>query len=218
MVQREKIPEYLRKSECRLVLRRNCRNTQNIAMTAASAIDVEPVFWEKLPLGKKPEFHILPDTNLLILKLTELVSTYITNGVSAQQITILTVKKEETSLLAGLDKIGKHKLVRTRKEEGVLFTTARKFKGLESDVVIIIDVDSGTFSSNESKNLFYVGTSRAKHFLDIVAVIDKEELKNIAKALTGEDTASDNSKIASFLKVRIFDENQKLERVRQLDW
>ena len=207
LVQRKKIPEYLQKSECRLILRRNCRNTQNIAMTSASAVDMEPIFWERLPAGKKPSFYVLPDVNSLLLKLMELITTYIADGISTRQITILTIKKEETSLLNGVDKVGKHKLVRTRKEEGILFTTARKFKGLESDIVIIIDVDSGTFASTESKNLFYVGTSRAKHLLDIVAVVDEKELNNIAKTLTGEETKSGNSKIASFLKVRICDKN-----------
>jgi superfamily I DNA/RNA helicase len=66
----------------------------------------------------------------------------------------------------------------------VLFTTVRKFKGLEADVVICIDVDEDTFSNDTNRNLFYVGASRAKTWLDILTTVPQEAF---ATAITGED-------------------------------
>lgn len=65
-----------------------------------------------------------------------------------------------------------------------MFTTARKFKGLEADVVIIVDIDAKTFEDEESKGLFYVGASRAKHYLDIIYVGDKDDLQNMVKNIS----------------------------------
>jgi hypothetical protein len=203
LVQKYQMQEYLQKAECRLVLRRNCRNTHNIATTAARPIGIEPVIWEKLPAGKLPDFYILSNVDGLMAKLTELVKKYVSADIPLHQITILTMKTEETSLLSKTDKIGNYKITRERDENSVLFTTARKFKGLESDVIIIIDIDSNTFTNADVKNLFYVGASRAKHFLDITAIVDNDGLINMAKALTGKEAISSISQIAAALKVRI---------------
>ena len=39
-------------------------------------------------------------------------------------------------------------------------------------VVILVDVDAKTFSIEEEKRVFYVGASRAKHYLDIFTCLD----------------------------------------------
>ena len=58
----------------------------------------------------------------------------------------------------------------------------RKFKGLEADVVICVDVDEDTFADEVNRSLFYVGTSRAKIWLDILTMSTQEQL---AAAITG---------------------------------
>ena len=67
----------------------------------------------------------------------------------------------------------------------VLFTTVRKFKGLEADVIICVDVDENTFSNDRNRSSFYVGTSRAKTWLDILTLATPESL---AQAIA-KDTA-----------------------------
>ena len=81
--------------------------------------------------------------------------------------------------MQGIEKIGIHPVRTTRGNGNVLFTTARKFKGLESDVIIIVDEDADTFADPEDKRLFYVGASRAKHYLDIVFVGGNPELEDM---------------------------------------
>ena len=204
LVQRRELPEWVQKAECRLALRHNCRNTHRIATTAGRPIDVEPILWEKAPDGKTPNFHVVGDDKSFVPKLNELISKYIEADIPLNQIVILTSKTEENSVLAGLDKIGKWPLVNARNTDGILFTTARKFKGLESAVVIIVDVNASTIDSPESRNLFYVGASRAKDFLDIIALLDGEQMQALGEALTNEHiTKNVAGRIASTLKVRI---------------
>lgn len=71
---------------------------------------------------------------------------------------------------------GKYTLSRESKENSIFFTTVRKFKGLEAEVIICIDIDKETFSSPQERNVFYVGTSRAMAYLDLLSLSSPEEL------------------------------------------
>ncbi|MDL2288101.1 NERD domain-containing protein [Oscillospiraceae bacterium OttesenSCG-928-F05] len=204
LVQRRELPEWVRSAECRLVLRRNCRNTHSIATTAGRPIDVAPVLWEKCPQGKTPSFHLAGGKDAVVMKLEALIATYLEAKIPMDQIVVLTAKTEERSLLSGTDRIGKWPLVRSRGETGLLFTTARKFKGLEAAAVIVVDVDATTFGTPEERNLFYVGASRAKDFLDIVADLDAEALQALGDTLNGGTPIKNAAaKVASALKVRM---------------
>lgn len=63
-----------------------------------------------------------------------------------------------------------------------LFTTCRKFKGLEADVIILLDVDKTTFD-RDNVLLFYVGASRARIKLEITAVLSDEDCKDILSSV-----------------------------------
>ena len=61
-------------------------------------------------------------------------------------------------------------------------STCRKFKGLEADAIIILDLDKNSFT--ERKGLeFYVGTSRAKKRLDMICQIKEEDFPQIISDL-----------------------------------
>lgn len=59
-------------------------------------------------------------------------------------------------------------------------TTCRKVKGLEADVVILIDVDKESLLSDRGQ-IFYVGASRARLKLDIVATMSDAECVSFAE-------------------------------------
>lgn len=182
-VQGREFPNWLKNSECRLVLNINCRNTFSIADTSGKPIGVEPKVKNKGVKGDMPKFYICDDKAAGLKKLSVLIDQYRNNGYAYNQICILTVKTETTSFLQGVEKIGNHSIKTTRGNSNVLFTTARKFKGLEADAIIIIDADTETFADEEGKRLFYVGASRAKHYLDIVFVGGKAELEDIVSKI-----------------------------------
>ena len=185
-VQGREFPQWLRNAECRLVLNINCRNTYSIAETSGKPINVVPRVKDRSVKGDMPRFYINKDRTAFIKQLSRLIDQYRNNGYLYNQICVLTVKTESASMLNGMEKIGNHTISSVRNNKGVLFTTARKFKGLESDVIIIIDVDENTFADSENRRLFYVGSSRAKHFLDIVYVGEDESLKRLVSAMSDE--------------------------------
>ena len=119
-----------------------------------------------------------------------------------RQICILTVKTEAASFLQGIEKIGSHSVKTIRGNSNVLFTTARKFKGLEADAIIMIDVDETTFSNEENKRLFYVGASRAKHQLDIVFIGNKAGVENMIESISEKKFPTPVMGIARSLNVK----------------
>lgn len=201
LVQKFGIPDSLINAECRLVLRRNCRNTASIANTSVSPLEIDAVPWERLPVGSKPNLHLSKQESVL-RDLEKLILRYIEDiKIKAEKIAVLTLKTEENSILTNIDRIGRVRFENSKTENRVLFTTVRKFKGLEADVVVLIDVDSKTFEDHIGKNLFYVGASRAKHFLDIFTISDEDDLREMARNLTGAEGKRYLARILKFLKV-----------------
>lgn len=58
------------------------------------------------------------------------------------------------------------------------FTTCRKFKGLEADAIILVDVDEDTFGSGAVQR-FYVGASRARLRLEIVTMMTDQDCEKV---------------------------------------
>lgn len=87
------------------------------------------------------------------------------------------------------------------------FSTCRKFKGLEAQVIILVDIDERFFNpptSNyyigEPNNLvFYVGASRAKHYLDIIMNMDDAKCKYLADKLPQNQITKPQKKIKEYL-------------------
>ncbi|WP_027407182.1 nuclease-related domain-containing DEAD/DEAH box helicase [Anaerovibrio sp. RM50] len=193
------LPEWFVKAECRLVLSLNCRNTYQIADTSGKPINLTPAVKDRSVKGDMPSFYICSDKNKALNTINKLIDQYRSAKYPYREICILTMKTEETSILSGVDKIGVHAISKERGDRSVLFTTARKFKGLESDVIIFVDIDSDSFKSNrgeedDSKCLFYVGCSRAKINLDVVFIGDDDDLKNLCSDISDKDYP--NGKIA----------------------
>lgn len=201
-VQGRNFPGWLKNSECRLILNINCRNTYSIADTSGKPIGVEPKVKNKSVKGDMPKFYICEDKAAGLKKLSMLIDQYRNNGYAYDQICILTVRTETVSFIKGIEKIGNHSIKTTRGNSNVLFTTARKFKGLEADVVIIIDAEADTFADEESKRLFYVGASRAKHYLDIVFVGDQIALEKMTANISDKKYQAPFVGIARSLNVK----------------
>lgn len=61
------------------------------------------------------------------------------------------------------------------------FTTCRKFKGLEADVIILVDIDAKSFDDNDE--FFYVGSSRARLELYIITTMNDFECRTAVQSL-----------------------------------
>lgn len=190
-VQGQEYPEWLDHAECRLVLSHNCRNTHEIAMTSTRPIDLPEKRIRMNPYMErseqpKPTLFFVPDTDALQDHILKLIRKYSEAKYKKEDIVLLSMKAEGSSALERENMVPELAAICSDKKQAnkVLFTTVRKFKGLEADIVICIDVDANTFSDEVNRSLFYVGTSRAKTWLDIITMSSQEHL---AAAITGTD-------------------------------
>ena len=178
LVQGQKIPDYISDSDCKLTLYRNCRNTANIAKTSLRLLgnDKPPKLKENCIKGDSPEMFIESDKEALLSALNHCIDKNKEEGM--ESIVILTCSTEEKSIFAESIKDGFYKYNGVRYR----FTTCRKFKGLEADAVIITDIDNDSFAEAGEK-LTYVGSSRAKYLLSLIAQLSEEECCEILDML-----------------------------------
>lgn len=202
LVQQKNNLEWLENIECRLILSINCRNTQCVAETALSPLGINEIK-TKIPIkGEKPLMHISRDENDSIEWINNKIRELTDNGITKDQITILSVKGEGRSIYSDRTKIGNYSISSQKESGKILFTTARKFKGLESDFILLVDVDTETFRDEEQKRLFYVGASRARNRLFITAVVSEEEEKQMVRAITN-GSYEKRMRLASYLKITL---------------
>lgn len=204
LVQQRQSLEWVKSVECRLVLSTNCRNTKNIAITSNKSLGIENVKMRLEVAGSKPSLYINQSREQICNNISKLIREYTDNGVSRKDIVILTLKTEESSILNSLTSIGAYKLSRNINDSNILFTSARKFKGLEAQVVILVDMDSKTFSIEDERRVFYVGASRARHYLNMFVCLDDTEIMKLAVAISGsKNVKNPKATIGSNLKVKI---------------
>lgn len=159
MVQNKDLPSYITDADCKLTLYKNCRNTTRIAETSMSPLEKKRAVMAEFSVqGDTPVIHFIEYESDLQQYVSEL-----RKEIDSDEVMVLTCTTEAKSVMEPNQQYG--------------FTTCRKFKGLESDTVIMVDVDQETFLQNSL--LFYVGSSRAKSNLHIVTKITDEEAKSI---------------------------------------
>ncbi len=176
LIQKRVLPKWLETSDCRLILSKNCRNTVSISTTSSVPVNIS--FKENIRLikGEKPFIYCSEDPDQIIEKVFNEVSRLVEEEkLNYHQVVVLTAKKEDTSILSNND------YMRELNEKGVLFTTARKFKGLESDVVFIVDLDTDFFKQEQAKRILYVASSRARNLLYLFFNENDKNSNEIAK-------------------------------------
>jgi hypothetical protein len=152
----------------------NCRNTKRIAAVCGEIRKISVAVRPDAPEGSQCEVRLADTVELQQRMCGEYVARWIGKGrLKAQQIAILSPYDRTRSSLSQLTTIGKTPLTDDplvwKAGEAILFATIRSFKGLEADVVIMIDVASPDKGPAFTTADFYVGCSRAKHVLVILA-------------------------------------------------
>lgn len=170
LIQAREMPKFISDLDCRLTLYRNCRNTENIAVTSLRPItERKPRVFDGAVKGAPAKLHFCDSVQSEHERVDVIIDELAADGY--RDIVILTCKTEATSVLSNSVKGGRYR-------NKYLFTTCRKFKGLEADVVVLVDVDKTTFEQ-DNVLLFYVGTSRARIKLEITAVLSDDDCKDI---------------------------------------
>lgn len=158
--------EYVRElySPVVLKLRTNCRNTEQIARRTAALTIVPPAKYLKVTGPKVVVQRYETEKEFFKLLRREIMSLQ-SSGVSPKDMVILSKKTKDHSILHAVDELCNIRIIERNNIDDVgkpylNFFTIQSFKGLESNVVFLVDIDG--FKSLENRQLNYVAMSRAK--------------------------------------------------------
>lgn len=159
----------------RYPLRKNCRNTREIASFISVICKPNPDYSKFL----RTDGDMFPDLSYYQTegdqkRLLEITLEQLLHDLKTTEIVVLSPKKE--CIASKIDGPMKEKLeiYPLGEEDKIPYSTIHSFKGLESPVVILTDVETKEIST--LKSLFYVGASRAKDQLYILAHSDLRPL------------------------------------------
>jgi hypothetical protein len=203
------LSNWLKNAPCRLTLTVNCRNTEAIAKTAYGSLGKTPNQPNLSGIdGEQPEIISVLEPKSLAKHIDTLVNKYIIETKTDQSnIAIITMASYMDSLLEQMSAFSKLNYADSKQKGKVCKTTARKFKGLEADLVIITDIDWNALTEVTYRKLFYTSCSRAKHNLYLVSQeLDTIDTDFILKQIQSEDSKRKGKR--RFLKLFNLKENE----------
>jgi len=150
-------------SAAKKVLTKNCRNTKEIVSYLNSIFDGEIKTFDQSPLGAEVVVRKPKSSSDAVELLKRDITQLLADGVEPGQIVILVDQPKSESVLAGVDQIGRVAIegVGTKfssRSRSLRYSSIRRFKGLESDVVFALQ-------SHDCSNQAYAECSRAKILL-----------------------------------------------------
>lgn len=143
----------------------NCRNTKNIGNEMVNVTGYADIRY-RLSVSGEPVDYFICDTNDEKLNaIKKILGDLRKNNFSSADIVILSPRKRKDSIVGALDtdKFIVGDIGDDVKSYRALFSTVQAFKGLESKVVIVVDVED----YNDSK-LMYVALSRARSKMYVI--------------------------------------------------
>lgn len=194
LIQGYNVPKSIENADCKLILYRNCRNTENIAITSMRPLkeSKKPKMFSGCIAGESPKIFINSDVQMQIGFINKSIKELLNSKIS--DIVILTCSTEDRSILKDKVSNGTYSVG----DKSFKFTTCRKFKGLEADAIILVDVCSDNLIGDDSL-VFYVGASRARFNLVISSQMDEEDCKRVAIEYNLSTTGNIEKKIAAKL-------------------
>lgn len=208
-VQGSTIPRFIVEADSKLTLYVNCRNTQKIARSSINSLteDARGNHTLKSEIGNTPQLRLSMDPNKLARFVDEQITELRRKGLSS--IVILTCKSEETSILANFF-VGNGDKTKWRRRN-IPVHTVRKYKGLEADAVILIDVNENLWKKPEHNYepdpgiLFYTAASRAKHELRVIADMNEESCKRALEYMGIQPTRRPKLKFKNTLDLELIE-------------
>ncbi len=168
------------KFETRFQLSINCRNTKKIAIASASIIDLISQSYKSTPLGES--VRILRSASGRHQKglVTEEIRRLLRQeSALPNQIALIGASAKVNGSLSTVDEVDGIPLVTSaetwRDGGGILVTTARSFKGLEADIVLLYDL--GDFGRLFKREDLYVACTRARVLL--IAIVNESQCRTV---------------------------------------
>ena len=181
--------EWLEAIPCRLVLTRNCRNTNEVARVAyrAAGIVVSPTLGVS---GPRPVLHNV-DSNFEAAALAQRLLEEIraNTKLAPHDLAILTLDSyDENSVFHSISP-KRLRLSADPKDGYVTMTTTRRFKGLEASVVIVPDVDLQQAHDPNWRRRLYVACSRARQAVHLITAVTEADIGPAVRTFSGSDRA-----------------------------
>lgn len=185
LIQGSGLSDFIRDADCKMTLYVNCRNTHNIAKSSMKSLNGEGDcrVIEGAPQGTVPRLFC----SLKGEEQEDAIDGFIAElrELGLNDVVILTCATEESSVVGSC--VNKRKGESFWKDTKVPFSTCRKFKGLEADAVILVDVTSDLWIEDAGDGqelgkpglIFYTGSSRAKHELRVVCDMDETDFQSV---------------------------------------
>lgn len=194
-VQGSNMPSFIRKADSKVTLYTNCRNTHRIAQSSLSSIGEAENKRDEVPgvEGDAPKIRISPSRDELIRFVDDQIA--VARAAGMETVAILTCKSIQSSIYADCFTSPPHATTAADKlwrKTSIPVYTFRRFKGLESDAVILIDVDESLWKEPETPfdpepgTAFYTASSRAKSMLSIACHMDDEGIRRTIRAMGSE--------------------------------
>lgn len=175
MIQSRMIPQFIENADCRLTLYKNCRNTKRIAETSYKPLQLNkaPKLMDAALTGDSPIIYFCSQEDTKAI-LDKAINLSVSQGLS--NIQIISCAARNKSIVGD----PYSDVFYSSKNINIPFTTVRKFKGLEADHVILVDVTKEVMTRDNM--LFYVGSSRAKLQLTVIANMNKQDCEEVLSA------------------------------------
>lgn len=184
------LPQCIEDSDCRLTLHCNCRNTKEIARTSVTPLKdkknkaIKPVTAFSWFEPIRPRMHLIENKSQYVDVLEQTLKSY--KAEEIKDIVILTPGRIDYSAIS--DRIDVSEGYGSKqfyfKYDGHKYpvSTCIRFKGLEADAVIMIDLNKQSFFGKKGLE-FYVGSSRAKLRLDMICELNEDDYYNVVHEL-----------------------------------
>ena len=161
----------------------NCRNTRKIAEETSILAGFErPPFRVGVKTGLPVEHIYWKTPSDLIMSVEVVVENLVKQQTPPDSIVLLSPRRLEKSSLAESEKIAGFPVIdisshnmRLPSSNALKFSTIHSFKGLESQVVIVLDIDA--VDGEQQQSLLYVAMSRARSLL--ILMINKRARKAV---------------------------------------
>lgn len=184
------LPDCIENSDCRLSLHHNCRNTKEIARTSVTPLRdhknraIKPVTACSWYEPSRPKMHIIRAEEDAENVLKGILNSYKAEGIS--DVVILTPERIDYSCIADslvtIEEYGTTYYYYEYDGRKYMLTTCIRFKGLEADAVVMLDLNRQSFSGKKGLE-FYVGSSRAKLRLDLICEMSPADYYQVVHEL-----------------------------------
>lgn len=170
-IMKNRTATWIEDAECRLVLHKNCRNTAEVFKTSCGIMGLENVTYNDIH-GEVPAAKFYTTELEFENVVCDFIARIKEEEVALEDVVILTARTEDRSWIDIHKKYSGISLSNVKEKGKILFTSIRKFKGLEAEAVLIVDASMSALVQPENRRLLYTGTSRAKNFLNIAMLED----------------------------------------------